>query len=84
MGATLMAEYPDDWRGHLKSLKNIDWSRRNIRQWEGRALLAGRISKANSNVQLTAAFLKSTLGLNLTPDEMVLEQELQRRMKWEN
>ena len=49
--------------------------------WEGRALSAGRISKATTNVQLTAAFLKRALDLKLSKEELKLEREMQRRTK---
>ena len=81
MGATLIATHPKSWSGHLAKLAAIDWSRRNTKLWEGRALSAGRISKATANVQLTAVLLKKALDLNLTSEEMELEREIKRRSK---
>jgi DNA sulfur modification protein DndB len=81
MGSTLITVYPDDWESHLTRLAAVDWSRRNVSLWEGRALSAGRISKATTNVQLTAAFLKRALDLNLSKEELKLEREMRKRSK---
>ena len=75
-GNTLIEAHPEDWQSKLEALKNIDWSRSNTKIWEGRALNNGRVSKANQNVTLTTNFIKSTLGLELTADEMELEATL--------
>lgn len=66
------------WKRKLKSLRNLDWSRGNARLWEGRAMIGGRISKADSNVILTTNVLKNHLGLTLTPEEHRLEEGLMR------
>ncbi|MBW4039112.1 MAG: DNA sulfur modification protein DndB [Acidobacteria bacterium] len=79
MGSTLIAAHPKTWTSLLKKLSSVDWSRRNTQLWEGRALSAGRISKANTNVQLTAAFLKQSLNLKLSEEEIKLEKEAKKR-----
>jgi DNA sulfur modification protein DndB len=76
MGSALLKEAPTQWKKRLSALKEIDWSRRNLVVWEGRALVAGRVSKASINVQLTANYLKRTLRIPLTDDEKVLERKL--------
>jgi DNA sulfur modification protein DndB len=81
MGSTLITAYPNDWESHLACLAAVDWSRRNVGLWEGRALSAGRISKATTNVQLTAAFLKRALDLKLSKEELKLELEMRKRAK---
>src|SRR5260370_9312652 len=73
MGSGLLKEQPQDWRASLSGLKGVDWRRRNSKLWEGRALVAGRVSKATNNVQLTASFLKTTLGVALTKEDKLLE-----------
>jgi DNA sulfur modification protein DndB len=78
MGSTLVTTYPNDWESHLTRLASVDWSRRNLGIWEGRALSAGRISKATSNVQLTAAYLKRALDLKLSQEELKLEREMKK------
>lgn len=75
VGAHLVASTPTGWETYLTKLATIDWSRANP-QWEGRALVHGRVSKARSNVQLTANAIKKHLGLSLTPSEQELEQQI--------
>ena len=75
-GADLVAAYPEDWRQKLKNLRNLDWSRSNEAIWEGRAMVHGRISKARTNVRLTANLLKTQMGLRLNAEEEELERQL--------
>jgi DNA sulfur modification protein DndB len=79
MGSALIKKDPCGWRARLSALEQIDWSRRNGSVWEGRALVAGRVSKANNNVYLTANYLKSALGLPLTEGDQELEKRLERK-----
>ena len=72
-GAALLEQFPKSWRTQLKALKKIDWARTNVIDWEGRALLHGRISKASTNVQLTAIFVKQAIGVKLSEDEKLLD-----------
>lgn len=75
-GNRLIATYPSNWTTQLKILGQIDWSRRNTRLWEGRAMVRGKISKAHESVQLTANAIKQAMGLELTEQEQALEQKL--------
>jgi DNA sulfur modification protein DndB len=68
-GNTLLATDPQRWRTRLERLRMVDWSRNNSAVWEGRALIAGHVSKARTNVVLTAAYLKQVLDLPLTGEE---------------
>jgi DNA sulfur modification protein DndB len=72
-GAALFEQYPKAWRTHIKALKKVDWSRSNVADWDGRALLHGRISKASTNVQLTAIFLKQAMDVKLSEEDMLLD-----------
>lgn len=74
VGADLLAEHPKDWKKVLQKLSKIDWSRSNTELWEGRAMIHGRISKATSNVILTANLIKHYLDLPLKPEEAELEK----------
>ena len=78
-GASLIGAEPKKWKERLKSLSKIDWLRSNTQVWEGRAMIGGRVSKAHSNVVLTAAFLKRTLGVPLSPEEQRLEASFNGR-----
>ena len=78
-GADLVATHPNAWKARLKKLQTIDWSRSNETLWEGRAMVHGRISKARSNVRLTANLLKTHMGLRLNAEEAQLEKSLGSR-----
>lgn len=62
------------WRRELAKLKQIDWTRGNAGLWEGRAMLGGRVSKANINVILTTNVLKEKLGIPLAENERRIEE----------
>ncbi|QYF91072.1 DNA sulfur modification protein DndB [Arthrobacter sp. PAMC25284] len=63
----------DDWVPSLQKLESIDWRRSNTKTWEGRAMIGGRVSKATNNVALTTNFIKTQLGIALTPEEQRAE-----------
>lgn len=73
-GHSLVKKYPYDWKKYLKRLQTIDWSRSNSTVWEGRATIGGVVSKARTNLILTANFIKTTLGIQLTLEEQKLEE----------
>lgn len=78
VGRVLLSGSPKAWKRRLKQLSSINWSRSNARLWEGRAMIGGRISKAESNVILTTNALKKHLELSLTPEEQRLEDSFLR------
>jgi DNA sulfur modification protein DndB len=78
VGNVLLRERSKAWKRSLKQLSGINWLRSNAKLWEGRAMIGGRISKAESNVILTTNVLKKELGLSLTPEEQRLENALTR------
>lgn len=73
-GADLVEAFPDTWANRLAALREIDWSRGNRMLWEGRATVGGRVSKATTNVLLTANVIKEALGLVLKEKQEVLER----------
>jgi DNA sulfur modification protein DndB len=73
-GKTLLEQFPDSWRERLAPLATMDWSRGNTRLWEGRAMIAGRLSKARVCVVLTGNAIKRQLKLPLNPDEVEVEK----------
>ncbi|MBX7132904.1 MAG: DNA sulfur modification protein DndB [Fimbriimonadaceae bacterium] len=73
VGNNLLRDQPNTWRKSLKKLRQIDWSRSNAKQWEGRALVGGKVSKSTTNVQLATNLIKQHLGLSLTPEEQRIE-----------
>jgi DNA sulfur modification protein DndB len=72
----IRTESKQDWQRFTTALQSIDWRRHNSSMWEGRALNAGRVSKANQNVTLTSNVIKKALGLELSADETRLEESL--------
>lgn len=78
VGNTLVRKHPNDWQKKLKKLSEIDWKRANAALWEGRALLGGRVSKAQQNIILTANAIKHKLGIELSPEEQRVEDAFNR------
>lgn len=72
-GADLVAREPSRWKGRLRGLSKLDWSRSNAALWEGRATVAGKVSKNEANVQLTANVIRQALGLTLSAKESTME-----------
>ncbi|MFF3947146.1 DNA sulfur modification protein DndB [Streptomyces sp. NPDC001902] len=63
---------PSRWKRHLAPLKKVNWARSNT-DWEGRAIVGGRVSKSHQNVTLTVNYLRAHLGLGLSPEEQRVE-----------
>ena len=77
-GHAIIEQYPDVWREKLPLLQKINWSRANTKVWEGRAMVGGRINKSQVNLTLTTSIIKLYLGLQLTPDELTAEKNLNK------
>ena len=73
-GSSLIVAEPKKWKEKLKNLSTIDWLRENADLWEGRALIGGRLSRAENNVILTSNVIKKVLGLPLDPKEEHVEE----------
>ncbi|MFC1876236.1 DNA sulfur modification protein DndB [Thermodesulfobacteriota bacterium] len=67
-----------NWKTKIKKLGSIDWSRSNSKQWEGRAMIGGKVSKAHHNVTLTTNELKKHIGIQLSPEEQRVEDAFNR------
>ena len=78
IGNYLLSHESRNWQGHIAMLSDINWSKSNAAFWEGRAMVGGRLSNAGQNVLLTAAAIKSQLGLELLPDEEKAETALRK------
>jgi DNA sulfur modification protein DndB len=79
VGQTLLESPATSWKKNLRDLGSLDWSRDNTRLWEGRAMIAGRLSKATTCVLLTGNAVKQHLGLPLTPEEEQAERQFKAR-----
>lgn len=77
IGADLLTQYRDNWKTILQGLQAIDWSRNNA-DWEGRAMVQGRISKAHIHVTLTGNYIKQKLNIPLNPVEAEAEKGMKK------
>ena len=75
-GNALIRTGKANWRDELAAIREINWRRSNTQVWEGRALFGGRISKASRSVILSANVIKQQMGLELTHEEIKLEESL--------
>ena len=78
-GRALIEKHPKNWPAKLRRLRSLDWSRSNVPLWEGRAMIAGRLSKATTCVVLTANAIKMHLRLPLDSDESQTEARFNGR-----
>jgi DNA sulfur modification protein DndB len=78
VGNALLHAPPGDWKPALAGLGLLDWRRGNAALWEGRAMIGGRVSKAQQNVLLTTSAIKNHIGLELAADELRAEEAFQR------
>ncbi|SHH63352.1 DNA sulfur modification protein DndB [Desulfofustis glycolicus] len=78
VGNTLLKNGLKNWKAKIKTISTIDWARSNTKQWEGRAMIGGKVSKAHHNVTLTANAIKKHIGLQLTPEEQRVEDAFHR------
>lgn len=74
VGNSLLRESlsPELWRPRLEALSSVDWSRTNL-DWEGRALIGGRVQKSHQNLTLSTNYLRHHLKLELSPEEQQVE-----------
>ena len=59
----------------LKKLNSVNWRKSNP-EWVKRAMMHGKLSKASSNIFLTALEIKRQLGLELSQDDLQKEKDL--------
>jgi len=78
VGNELLRKQPKQWKTKFDKLSSINWARSNSDFWEGRALVVGRVSKANQSVILTTNILKKQLGMKLKPEEQEIEDTFLR------
>jgi DNA sulfur modification protein DndB len=81
VGSVLLRDHQTHWKTMLKALRKIDWRRSNSKLWEGRAMIGGRISKAEQHVTLTTNLIKTRLKVPLGPEEQRVEDAFRRGEK---
>lgn len=68
-----------DWKTILANIKNIDWHRSNLDDWQDRVIgTNGRVVKSATYVRLTKNLLKTKLSLPLTKEELKLEKDCKK------
>jgi len=72
MGSHLLSQYPNEWHSYVRRLEDVDWSKSNP-LWNGRSIVHGRMTKTTRANHLTVNALKLHLGIELSPEEHVLE-----------
>jgi DNA sulfur modification protein DndB len=67
----------NNYKKYIKKLNSIDWSRTNLKDWNGRAITSnGRINKNSYCIKLTCSKIKILIGIDLTEEERQLEELL--------
>ena len=66
---------PAHQKEKLEAINKIDWRKSNP-DWSNRAMQHGRLSKAVSNIFLTAIEIKRQIGLPISNEDLTKEQEL--------
>ncbi len=79
VGNYLYKNNPNDWRQILSNIKNIDWHRTNLDDWQYRVIGPnGRIVKSATYVRLTSNLIKIKLGLSLSNEELKIEKDCKK------
>ncbi len=65
-GGKLLASTLSRWNQAVPGLQGMDWSRSNVKVWEGTAMVDGRISKSHLHVARTADLISSHFGITDT------------------
>ncbi|MEQ1312084.1 DNA sulfur modification protein DndB [Acinetobacter sp. XH1639] len=73
VGNILLENHSDNWQSYISKLMLIDWSRKNLALWGGRALVAGKINKSRNNLVLVTNHIQRTLGIPLNTESQRIE-----------
>lgn len=61
---------------HLRKLRDIDWSRYNEENWQGRMIREdGKVMNSEEAITLTCSKIKQLIGVPLTKDELAKETQ---------
>jgi DNA sulfur modification protein DndB len=79
VGNHLYRNNPYDWMKILSNIRDIDWHRSNLEDWQNRVIgPTGRIVKSASYVRLTSNLIKMKLNVPLTKEDLKLEDTLRK------
>lgn len=82
VGNYLFKNHLNDWEQILSNIKNIDWHRTNLEDWQNRVIgPTGRIVKSATYVRLTNNIIKIKLNIPLTKEEQKLEKDYEKEDK---
>lgn len=79
-GNALLKSQRKNWKKDLAPLEQIDWSRKNTKVWEGRAMHLGIVQKKNANITLTTNVIKKAYQLPLSDEEKALESTFRKKL----
>lgn len=63
-----------EWKTILSGIRHIDWSRDNLKNWQGRVIVHGKINKGSKHVTLLTNFIKKELNIPLSEHEAEIEK----------
>lgn len=72
-GCQLLATKPDEWKQSLRRLREIDWSRANREQWDGRVIVTGKVNRSKNSIILASNVVVKGLGLALSEPSQRIE-----------
>lgn len=75
VGSQLLNCSDQEQQAMFQRMRNIDWRKSNP-EWIKRAMMHGKLSKASSNIFLTALEIKRQLGLKLLEEDLLKEKDL--------
>lgn len=79
VGNYLYKNNPNDWKQILSNIKDIDWHRTNLDDWQDRVINStGRIVKSATYVRLTNNLIKTKLDLPLSNEELKIEKDCKK------
>lgn len=80
VGNYLYKNHNTEWKSILENIKNIDWNRSNLSDWQNRVISpTGKIVKSATYVRLAGNLIKLKLGIRLTSEEEKIEKMLKER-----
>jgi DNA sulfur modification protein DndB len=68
IGAELLKEFSNDWKGKLLDLGTVNWSKSN-HEWDNICMVAGSVVSNRQARLATKAYLKRHMGLSLSDSE---------------
>jgi DNA sulfur modification protein DndB len=82
LGRDLLTQYPNDWRGRMSALREVDW-RKSVGTgvnpvWDNVCIVAGSVVSNRQARKATQAVLKQALGLSLGIQEKQILVNLNR------